>query len=268
MNFFKKVSVALALDIKEYFLILVPILIYFRSMSYGFIWDDHTYILNNPVLNASDGFLKIWTTHANVDFWPVSYSLLWLQKQLFGNDAFEYHIVNLFLFTLSIFLVYKLLKKVSLDSAYVLALIFVLHPMNVAAVAWVFQIKTNLANVLGLLSAIFIIKFFENKKIIYYLFSLIFVVLSFLSKISLVMLPVIFLLYLYFSDKLSKRNLLALMPFFILSFALGVANVLWDQNSLPVPESELILSKNIFLDFYWSGKIFYFIYAKHFSLLI
>ena len=133
--------------------------IYFTSLNYGFIWDDYTYIVNNDILAQSEGLGKIWTSHITADFWPLSYSLFWLQKQLYVNDTFWFHFVNLFLFAISGVLVFCLLKKLRFKSAFLLAFFYVIHPMNVEAAVWVFQAKTNLANVLGLLCFIFWINF-------------------------------------------------------------------------------------------------------------
>ena len=248
------------------FLILLCFSFYFISLNFGFIWDDYTYIVNNLALDQPGALVKIWTSHAAVDFWPLSYSLFWLQKQLFGSQASGYHATNLLLFTLSVIFLYKLLKKLNLQCALVLSVIFAIHPMNVAAVSWIFQAKTNLANIFGLLSCLYFVKFCNQEKLKYYLSALLFISLSLLSKISLVMLPVLYLLYLFTINKFDlKKKLLVTLPFLIISTILGLTNLLWGQNSLPVPDSELILDKSILFRIVLVGQNFlFYIYQTFF----
>ena len=249
-------------------LILICFGIYSISLNYGFIWDDYTYIINNPILDQSSGLIKIWTTHAMPDFWPISYSLFWLQKQLFANNSFGFHLVNLLLFTISTLLILKLLIKLNLKSAYVLALIYAIHPMNVEAVAWIFQAKTNLANVFGLSCFVFWVNFvqtsFFSKK--YYFLTILLLVLSFLSKISLVLLPFLMLIYIdYFKINMPLLKKIAVtIPFFLISFIVGLVNIYWDLNTYQVPSSEMILDPNIFFRFSLVGYTYLFYIIKTF----
>ena len=133
-------------------LLVLMLAVYWRAFGYGFIWDNFTHIVNSDVLASPSGFFRLWTTHSTADFWPLSYSLFWIQKQLYGNDPIGFHSVNLALFFLSGLLIFKLLKKLNVKAAFFIAAIYIVHPMNVEASVWVFQAKTNLANMFGLLS--------------------------------------------------------------------------------------------------------------------
>lgn len=241
--------------------------IYFISLDYGFIWDDFTYIVNSDALNNPTGLLQLWTTHIIADFWPLSYSLFWLQKQLYGNSTFGFHFVNLLLFSIAALLIFCLLKKLKFKSAFLIALIYAVHPMNVEAAVWIFQAKTNLANALGLGSFIFWIDFVDSKKSKRsYFLAFIFIILSFLAKISLVMLPVLIFLYLYLKRPDFKliKSIILCVPFFAASLVIGLVNVFWDSNAFQVPGSEIILEPDKWFRFALVGKTFLFYLTKTF----
>lgn len=243
----------------------VIIILYSRVVGYGFIWDDYSYIVNNPTLGEGTSLIDLWTQRKSVDFWPITYSCFWILKYFFGNDPTAYHIFNVFLFCISASLLLYLLKNLKLKNYLLLVLIFAIHPMNVSNVSWAFQAKTNLANVFGLLACIFFVKYYQKQYFKYYIFSFIFVLLSFLSKISLIMIPVIFFIYLIKKDKDTfLKNVLITIPFFLLALVIGITNVLWDRNSLPVPDSELILNKDWLFRFVLMGQNFWFFLKQTF----
>lgn len=252
-------------------LALAIILLYFQSLSYGFIWDDFTYILNSKLMSDPNGLKKIWTQHSTVDFWPVAYSVLWICKQAFGNEAFGYHIVNLILYITTVILVWKTLNKLGFAAAWWIALLFALHPMNVEVVVWIFQIKTNLANMFALISTLFWIEFvnrylqntdqyLKKDHYKYYFLSAIFLILSFLSKVSLVGLTVLFAVYLFFKFKAGsiKKVVLLTGPLFLITFAVGLINIFWEQNAFPTVDSELILEPSMWFRFALVGKTYFF----------
>jgi protein O-mannosyl-transferase len=247
------------------FISALVLILYFPILSSGFVWDDYGYIVNNPFLGQGSSFLNLWLHKVTVDFWPLSYSYFWVLKYFFTDNAWPYHVASLGVFLVSVLLLYSLLLRLNVKSAFWLALIFTVHPMNVEVATWIFQAKTNLANVFGLLSFIFLIKYFEKKKIINYLAAFLCLALSFLSKISLVMLPVVFLFWFYRSEQSKTlKNYLLLSGFFVLSAVFGLANIFWDQNALPVPPSEMIISSNWLFRFLLLGQNFLFYLTQSF----
>lgn len=240
-------------------LFIIVIVFYFQTIHFGFIWDDFSYIVNNSNLAQGTNLFDLWFKRISVDFWPITYSSFWILKYFFGNDPTYYHIFNVSLFFLSISIIYNLLKRLQVKNYLLLTIIFAIHPMNVSNVSWAFQAKTNLANVFGLLSCIYFLKYFEKQRNKYYLLSFVFMLCSFLSKVSLIMIPVVFLIFLIKKDRDTLlKNILKTSPFFVLALVIGITNVLWDKNSLPVPESELILNKDWLFRFALMGQNFWF----------
>src|SRR5579862_6847261 len=112
----------------------------------GFIWDDVTFISDNDLIRAPHGLWKIWFSRESADYWPVTYTIFWFLWRIFGTWTTGYHFVNLAVHALNCVLVWKILRRFGLRelSAFAAALLFALHPVNVEAVAWIFQLKTLL----------------------------------------------------------------------------------------------------------------------------
>jgi len=122
---------------------------------YGsFIWDDLTFVRDNPLVNGSDGWSLIWFTFTAEDYWPLSYSLFSLERRCFGEATFGYHVVAVALHAAAGVGAWRCLKLLSdfglfsAAAAWVAAAWFVVHPVNMEVAAWIFQSKTSLSALL------------------------------------------------------------------------------------------------------------------------
>src|SRR5438034_8123296 len=78
-----------------FILIVGTFLVYQPVWHAGFMWDDDAMVTNNPLIRAPGGLWRIWlTTDAN-DYFPVTYSYLWLGWRLWGANAGNYHLLNI-----------------------------------------------------------------------------------------------------------------------------------------------------------------------------
>src|SRR5712671_1946780 len=75
-------------------IILLTILAYLPVMRGGFFWDDYLLITDNPMIKAPHGLCRFWFTTEAPDYYPLTWSLLWLEWRLWGNHASGYHVVN------------------------------------------------------------------------------------------------------------------------------------------------------------------------------
>ena len=125
----------------------------------AFINDDYTMLLQHPYLNSFnwenliailDPFGSAATHGAN--YAPVMLLLHALEKALFGSDTFGYHVVNAAIHALNCVLLIALLiaTRIPRFAAVLGGLVFMVHPANVEAVAWITQIKTDAALALTL----------------------------------------------------------------------------------------------------------------------
>ncbi len=62
-----------------FFLIAITILAYQPVWGAGYIWDDDTFLTNNPVIKSADGLRRIWFSAALPDYFPLTSSMFWLE---------------------------------------------------------------------------------------------------------------------------------------------------------------------------------------------
>lgn len=135
-------------------LVAAVVVSYLPALKAGYVWNDHTYLTENPTLDGLDGLSRIWIdTAANEQYYPLVFTTFWIEKRLWGLDPFGYHLVNVLLHAAGALLLWRFLRRLALPGGYLAAAAFALHPMAVESVAWVTERKNTLSMVLTLLAA-------------------------------------------------------------------------------------------------------------------
>ena len=126
---------------------------YLPALEAGFVWNDDTYLTENPTLDTLDGLRLIWTEpKANEQYYPMVFTSFWVEKHLWSLRPFGYHLVNVLLHAGSALLLWWLLVRLSLPGAWLAAAAFALHPVCAESVAWVTERKNTLSLFLSLLA--------------------------------------------------------------------------------------------------------------------
>src|SRR5262249_24810345 len=122
-------------------IVAATILIYLPALWSGFIWDDGLLVTSNRLVQAPDGLYRIWLTTEPVDYWPITNSSFWLEWRLWGLHPTGYHVTNVLLHVVAVLLIWRVLNKLSIPGAFLAALLFAVHPVNVESVTWIAQRK-------------------------------------------------------------------------------------------------------------------------------
>jgi tetratricopeptide (TPR) repeat protein len=196
-------------------------------------WDDNVYITNNVMITQLNftSVKEMFTTPINCTYVPLPLLSFAIEYHLFGLDPLPYHISNLVLHLVCTLLVFYFLRLLKLDSIYATfgALLFGIHPMHVESVAWITERKDLLYSLFYLGSMIFYLLYIQkdNHKWRLLYLSIIFFILSLLSKIQAVALPIALLLIDYYLERpLKFRLAFEKIPFFLLSLLFGIAGIL------------------------------------------
>lgn len=217
------------------------------ALTAGFTWDDHLLLLENPLLRDGAGLHAIWFSSAATDYYPVTWSLLWLLHHPLGANPAGYHLVNLLLHAAGAVLLWRVLRQLQVRWAWLGALLFAVHPVTVASVAWVSQLKNTLSLVLYLGAGWSFLHFDRTRLGRWYALTLLLTAGALLSKSSTVVLPMLLLLALWWRHgRLNWRDGLAVLPVLALALLAGLAAV-WFQNQQAVglsnPRPEGLLSR-------------------------
>jgi tetratricopeptide (TPR) repeat protein len=209
---------------------------YWMALRGGFLWDDDLHVTANPVIIGPLGLKEIWTT-ARANYFPLVLTNFWAQHQLWGLNPLGYHLVTWACHAVSAVLLWRVLRQMAVPGAWWGAAIWALHPVQVESVAWICELKNTQSAVFFLLSILFYVRWLEadGDKITMsrtrcYALALFAALLAILSKPSTVMLPIALgLVAGWRRGSLTRRDLLALVPFFLLS-ALAAGWTIWEQR--------------------------------------
>jgi tetratricopeptide (TPR) repeat protein len=134
-------------------LVLAVVAAYLPALRAGFVWNDDTYVTDNPTLDGLAGLKLIWTEpRANEQYYPMVFTSYWVEKRLWGLAPPGYHLVNVLLHAANALLLWTLLARLGLPGPGWAAALFALHPMCVESVAWVTERKNTLSLFLSLLA--------------------------------------------------------------------------------------------------------------------
>ena len=115
--------------------------VYWPAIGGGFLLDDDVLLTQNRLIAAPDGLSRFWFTTEASDYWPVTNSTLWLEWRLWRMNPTGYHATNLVFHLLDSWLIWLVLRRLSVPGAFLAALLFAVHPVNVESVVWIAQRK-------------------------------------------------------------------------------------------------------------------------------
>jgi len=216
------------------FLAVITILVYRPAWSGGFLWDDDAYITNNELLTAPDGLRRIWFSFDSTSqYFPLTYTSFRIERSLWGLNPIGYHWTNILLHVANALLIWCLLARLKVPGAWLAAMIFALHPVQVESVAWITERKNVLMVFFFLLTLLAWIAFVDERTRRpwrFYVLALILYVLSLSAKTTACTLPAALLGILWLQKKsIDKRRLLQVLPFLVLGFSMGLLTVWWER---------------------------------------
>ncbi len=206
---------------------------YWPALRGAILWDDDMHI-TKAELRSADGLRRIWfEPGATQQYYPVVHSAFWLQYRLWGDSTPGYHVVNVALHGLSAFLIWIILRRLSVPGAALAAIAFALHPVHVESVAWITELKNTMSGVFYLASALVYLRFDRTRQKAAYGLALGLFALAILSKSVTATLPASLLVVLWWQRGSVdvKRDVLPLLPMVAMGAIAGLATV-WVERTM------------------------------------
>jgi tetratricopeptide (TPR) repeat protein len=227
---------------------------YARVFNAGFIWDDESHLTHNPCVVGPLGLKEIWTTTRAV-YYPLVLTTFWALHKVVGLSPWPYHLLNVLLHAGSAVLLWRVLRQLSIRGAWLGAALWALHPVMVQSVAWVTELKNTQSCLFYLLSIFCFLRWNDtsgitrisrlqraaeqeepmsratrqrsgDRSFTLFALSLFFFILATLSKPSVVMLPGVLALCVWWqTGEIRRCNVLALVPFALISAVASVWTV-------------------------------------------
>jgi protein O-mannosyl-transferase len=258
-------------------LFLATIFAYQPTWHGHFIWDDDRYVTDNHLLTAPDGLRRIWfSLDAPSQYFPLTYTILRIERSFFYLDPTGYHWVNILLHVANALLVWRVLSRLKIPGSWLAAAVFALHPVQVESVAWISELKNVLMGFFFLLTLWMWIEYVDRtmrRRWLFYVAAVVFCFLALSAKATACTLPAALLLILWLKQKpLGRRAWVEVVPFVLLALGFGLLTVWWEKyhqgtrmiESLSPIDRILIASRAIW---FYVGKLFWpaniaFIYPK------
>lgn len=235
-----------------YLLVGLTVLVYLNGLFGEFLSDDRKQILDNPIVHSFSNFFTFFQgstfdagdgTLVGLFYRPLQtiyFSLLW---SIFGAQPVFFHFFQLIIHIINGLLVFFIFKHCfSKVLAFSLSLIFMIHPMNVEAVAYISSSGVILSLLFGLLAFRIVIR--NNIRPRDYALLSSFLLLSVLShEIGSLFIPII-LSFKFLYDKKNVFSCAGSLVFVVIVYAIlrfGVGHVYFPEvHQSPIMTMSLI----------------------------
>lgn len=226
-------------------IVAMTALVYSPLRNAGYIWDDDDYVTQNGNLLSFEGLQKTWLAPRSLpQYYPLVHTTFWVEHKLWGLAPVGFHLVNVALHATSALLLWYLLLRLDVPGAWLAAAIFAVHPVMVESVAWITERKNVLSLTLALLSMHAYLCFAPLRQRTeaetlpnlasrrrWYLLSLVTFAGALGSKTVVATLPAVLLVIFWWKrGRISRRDVIPLLPFFALGISLGMFTVWLERH--------------------------------------
>lgn len=188
-------------------LVCVSAIIYYNSLSNGFVYDDFGTIVENVHIKRFGNYLSSFynlsyfkISGGEASYRPVATLSYYLLYAIFGLNPFGYHLISFALHIFNVILVYQIAHVILGDkrSSAIAGLLFACHPVNTEAVNGISYNEDLIAAFFFFLALLLYMKLktiAPKRNLVLFILSLLFFLLGLLSKEMAITLPAMVVLY-------------------------------------------------------------------------
>jgi protein O-mannosyl-transferase len=191
---------------KAFFFILI-IIVYGQIINFDFVHLDDTKIIidNHNKISALSNIPETFTTQYGFEqgspyYRPIILISFIIDSQFSGKGPVFYHLSNILFHFLTVCFLFLLLVELKIKKtiSFLLAMIFAIHPVLTNAVAWIAGRNDLLACLFSILSFLYFVRFTAKETKQNYILHILFFLFALLSKEVSLILPLLFLIYIFF----------------------------------------------------------------------
>ena len=178
------------------FLLLITLAVYGSTLKNGFVWDDASIIVNNPLIENLGSIPRFFLTEDTIEettgyYRPVTYISFALDRAVWGVNPAGFHLTNLLLHIVAVLLFYRVIAALFNKErlAFIAALVFALHPITVETVNFLSGGRNTLLS--ACFTLLSLLCYIKNKRVVAFASFTV----AIFSKEFALLLPVIFILY-------------------------------------------------------------------------
>ncbi|MDD5686447.1 MAG: tetratricopeptide repeat protein [Elusimicrobia bacterium] len=215
---------------KKIIIVIIGILAFFSfvdTLRNPFVYDDVSRIVENSQIKHLSNIPHIFSSKYllyfnEANYRPLGTLTLFLNYKLFNLDVYGWRLFNILLHIINSILIYLLIWWIFRNNvvSFITAILFAVHPIHTETVNVIVYRTELLACMFFLISFYTYLKAMENTKIRkgFYAVSLVLFILGLCSKLMVVSLPIVLVLYDYFflSREKVRKGLILCIPFFII----------------------------------------------------
>jgi tetratricopeptide (TPR) repeat protein len=214
-------------------LVLCALIAYIPAIGAGFIWDDDLLLTANPQMQSAHGLREIWLGKNSCDYTPLTLTTFWLEKTLWDDTPTGYHVVNILLHALAALLLWRILLILQIPGSWLAALLFVIHPVNVASVAWIAERKNTLSAALFFASILAFLASHKRESAKLYLSSIALFSLAGLSKGAVVTMPIVLCgSILWMNRRITRSDLVRVTPFLLIALVISFLTIRYQSRAV------------------------------------
>ena len=214
---------------------IIAFALYYKILSFTFYQDDFVWLsISKDIISGKIG---IWSLKISNFFMPTIYSYFTFAWLLFQSNPIYYYLFNIILHTINAFLLFILLKNFFKEkTAILLGLIFLTLRYPMEATVWISAVTVLITTFFILLTSLSWINYLKTNNNKYYIISIIFIILSILTKEwSVLILPFLILLSILYNQNINLKTLTKqLLPIGIIIVIYLVIEFFLQKNQSPL----------------------------------
>ncbi len=208
-------------------LLIITTVLYARSIGNGFVSLDDPLLVTENRMVTEPSLRHVFDAFRSFDpelYVPLTFLSFQAEAWTLGPGAWHFHLINLLLHLAAVIIIFSIVLALTRrrDWSLLAAALFAIHPVNAEAVLWVSSRKDVLSTVFALASLRMFLAERTQPSRLRYVLRLVLFVLALLSKVTVLTLPLIFLLTdLYRGNSVGKKQIKEITPFLLLSILFG-----------------------------------------------